>query len=183
MPNPTSPRTPSKYENYGQYNADPTSEQLNDYFTLQPVDLEIIQTCRYEHTKLGMAVQLCTLRFLGTFGILGLVIMYIMANIALIVQYVKLRRAGVQKNWFLWVATPIIGLVVLAIPVWGDLRPGQGGAYDALPWLTIGLIALGILYTVVLSIVRPNALAQAPALLEGADAIEGDPVPPAPIAR
>lgn len=121
--------------------------------------------------------------FLGTFGILGLVIMYIMANIALIVQYVKLRRAGVQKNWFLWVATPIIGLVVLAIPVWGDLRPGQGGAYDALPWLTIGLIALGILYTVVLSIVRPNALAQAPALLEGADAIEGDPVPPAPIAR
>lgn len=116
--------------------------------------------------------------FLGTFGILGLVIMYIMANIALIVQYVKLRRAGIQKNWFLWVVTPIIGLVVLAIPVWGDLRPGQTGAYKSLPYLTVALVALGILYTYVLSVLRPNALKQAPALLEGAEALEGDLLPP-----
>ena len=118
--------------------------------------------------------------FLGTFGILGIVIMYIVANIALMVQFVKLRRAGVRKNPFLWVVVPIIGLIVLAIPVWGDLHPGQGAPYSALPWLTIGLLALGVIYTLVLGVVRPDALAHAPALLEGADALEGDPLPPTP---
>ncbi len=116
--------------------------------------------------------------FLGTYGILGIVIMYIVANIALIVQFVKLRRAGVRKNPFLWVAVPVIGLIVLAIPVWGDLHPGQGAPYDSLPWLTVALVGLGIAYTIVLGIVRPDALAKAPALLEGADALAGDPVPP-----
>lgn len=115
--------------------------------------------------------------FLGTFGILGLIIMYVIANVALIVQFAKLRRGGVRKNPLLWVLTPIIGLIVLAIPIWGDLRPGQSAPYNALPWLTVCLIALGVLYAVVLSIVRPHALAQAPALLEGADALQGDPLP------
>jgi len=115
--------------------------------------------------------------FLGTFGILGLIIMYVIANVALIVQFAKLRRGGVRKNPLLWVLTPIIGLIVLAIPIWGDLRPGQSAPYNALPWLTVCLIALGVLYAVVLSIVRPQALAHAPALLEGADALQGDPLP------
>ncbi len=118
--------------------------------------------------------------FLGTYGILGLVIMYVVANIALIAEFVKLRRAGVRKNPLLWVATPVVGLAVLAIPIWGDLRPGQTAPYNALPWLALGLIAVGILYTLALSLLRPNALTQAPALLEGADAVEGDPLPLGP---
>ncbi|HEX5404478.1 MAG TPA: APC family permease [Pseudonocardiaceae bacterium] len=108
--------------------------------------------------------------FLSTFGILGLVIMYVVADFALIVQWVKLRRAGTRKNPLLWVVVPIIGLAVLAIPIWGDLRPGQAAPYNALPWLTIVLLAVGVVYAIVLGIVRPRALVNAPALLEGADA-------------
>ena len=67
---------------------------------------------------------------------------------------------------------------MLAIPVYGDLHPGQPAPYNALPWLTVALVALGIGYAIVLGIVRPQALAHAPALLEGAEALEGDPVPP-----
>lgn len=114
--------------------------------------------------------------FLGTYGILGLIIMYVVANIALIVEFVKLRHAGVRKNPLLWVIAPIVGLAVLAIPIWGDLRPGQAAPFNALPWLTIALIAFGVLYTVVLSGLRPHALAAAPALLEGADALDDDPL-------
>ena len=75
----------------------------------------------------------------------------------------------------------IVVICVLAIPIWGDLRPGQAAPFNTLPWLTIALIAFGVLYTVVLSVIRPNVLAQAPALLEGVDALEGDPLaaPPA----
>ncbi len=115
--------------------------------------------------------------FLGTYGILGLIIMYLMANVALIVEWAKFRRRGIHKNIWLWVITPVIGVVVLAIPVWGDLRPGQPSPYNTLPWLTIGLIAVGVIYALVLAVWRPQTLERAPALLEGEDSLATDPLP------
>jgi amino acid transporter len=115
--------------------------------------------------------------FLGTFGILGLIIMYLMANVALVVEWAKFRRRGIRKNPWLWVVTPVIGVVVLAIPVWGDLRPGQPSPFNTLPWLTIGLIAVGVIYALVLGAWRPQALERAPALLEGEESLETDPLP------
>jgi amino acid transporter len=115
---------------------------------------------------------------LPTFGILGVVIMYLVANVALVVEWARLRAAGIRKNVVLWVVSPVVGVAVLAVPVWGDLRPGQGRPLDALPWLTVGLVAVGILYVVLLGALRPGVLERAPALLEGAEALAGDPVPP-----
>ena len=103
--------------------------------------------------------------FLSTYGILGLVIMYLAANVALIVEWARLRRRGVHKNPWLWVVVPVIGVAVLAIPVWGDLRPGQASPFNTLPWLTIALIAVGVIYALVLARLRPRVLEQAPALL------------------
>src|SRR5215468_5891464 len=114
--------------------------------------------------------------FLGTFGILGLIIMYLVANVALVVEWVKFRRRGIHKNIWLWVVTPVIGAIVLAIPIWGDLRPGQPSPFNALPWLTIGLIAVGVIYALVLGAVRPQALERAPALLEGDQSLATDPL-------
>jgi amino acid transporter len=108
--------------------------------------------------------------FLSTYGILGLVIMYLAANLALIVDWFRLRGRGERKSVWLWVVVPVIGIAVLAIPVWGDLRPGQASPYNALPWLTIALIAAGFIYQLVLGAVRPAALRMAPALLEGDEA-------------
>jgi amino acid transporter len=113
--------------------------------------------------------------FLSTYGILGLVIMYLVANVALIVDWARLRRRGVRKNPWLWVVVPVIGVAVLAVPVWGDLRPGQASPFNTLPWLTIALIAAGIIYALVLARLRPRALELAPALLEGGDG--EDPAP------
>jgi amino acid transporter len=115
--------------------------------------------------------------FLGTYGILGLIIMYLAANVALVVEWAKLRRRGVRKNPLLWVITPVIGVIVLAIPIWGDLRPGQPSPYNTLPWLTIGLIVVGAAYALVLGAVRPQALERAPALLEGEESLATDPLP------
>jgi len=114
--------------------------------------------------------------FLGTFGILGLIIMYLVANVALVVEWVKFRRRGIHKNVWLWIVTPVIGAIVLAIPIWGDLRPGQPSPYNVLPWLTIGLIAVGVIYALVLAAVRPQALERAPALLEGDQSLATDPL-------
>jgi amino acid transporter len=115
--------------------------------------------------------------FLGTYGILGLIIMYLVTNIALIVEWAKFRRQGIRKNPWLWVVTPVIGALVLAIPIWGDLRPGQPSPFNTLPWLTLGLIAVGIAYALLLGWLRPTALQRAPALLEGDESLATAPRP------
>jgi amino acid transporter len=114
--------------------------------------------------------------FLGTYGILGLIIMYLMANVALVVEWAKFRARGIRKNPWLWVVVPVIGVAVLAVPVWGDLRPGQASPYNILPWLTLGLVAVGVVYALVLGVVRPQALQRAPALLEGDESLATDPI-------
>jgi amino acid transporter len=115
--------------------------------------------------------------FLGTYGILGLIIMYLAANVALIVEWAKFRRRGIRKNPWLWVVVPVIGAAVLGVPIWGDLRPGQASPYNTLPWLTIGLIVVGVAYPLVLGAWRPRVLERAPALLEGEESLATDPLP------
>jgi hypothetical protein len=95
------------------------------------------------------------------------------------VEWARFRARGIRKNIWLWVVVPVIGVAVLAIPVWGDLRPGQTSPYNILPWLTLGLIALGVGYALLLGRLRPDALERAPALLEGAESLATDPIPAA----
>ncbi|QKG59186.1 DUF4158 domain-containing protein (plasmid) [Hymenobacter sp. BRD128] len=52
---------------YGRYHADPSPEQLAQFFYLSPQDVQFLADYRRAHTRLGGAVQMCTLRFLGTF--------------------------------------------------------------------------------------------------------------------
>ena len=105
---------------------------------------------------------------------LGVVLMYLMMNVALIVQWFRHRATGEQGHWLLWLLVPVIGIIVLAIPVWGDLRPGQPSPYKYLPWLTIALIAVGVLYMLYLRVTKPDVLEHAASLLEG---VEGETMP------
>jgi amino acid transporter len=105
--------------------------------------------------------------FLATYGGLGVIFMYIMLNLALIVLWVRERRAGRRRSILLWCGVPLAGLVILGLPYWSAFQPGQSSPFSKLPWLFPLLVLGGVVYMGLIWLRRPDVIDRAGEIVMG----------------
>jgi amino acid transporter len=76
----------------------------------------------------------------GSLGTVAVILVYIMANLALIRFFAK----DPQRNVWRHVVTPIAGIVALAYPLYYVAKPGQPHPYNLVPYLVLAWILIGL---------------------------------------
>ena len=82
----------------------------------------------------------------STMGTILILFVYLAANVALPFYYRKYRPA--EFNVIKHVVLPVLGMVVVAVPIYYLFKPPQPQPYDWFPWVAVGLIVVSILYSI-----------------------------------
>lgn len=109
--------------------------------------------------------------YLGSLLTLAIIPVYILTNAACIRFFATTARA--RRNMFQHVVLPVLGMLVMLIPIYGLIWPVPAAPYNLFPYLVVLAIAASAAAAWVIGKRRPEALARAGAVL-AAGAVEID---------
>lgn len=91
---------------------------------------------------------------IATLGTILITVTYLVSNLALPVYYRRYHpeEFSVLRHLIL----PLLGVLAIGFPLWGLVQPGQPAPLNLFPWISLGIIVLGLLYAVILSRRDPN---------------------------
>jgi amino acid transporter len=85
----------------------------------------------------------------ATLGAIPVIVVYLVANLALPVYY---RRAHPDQFSVLrHLVLPLLGVAAIAFPLYELVKPGQTPPFSRFPWITAGIIVVGLIYALVLN--------------------------------
>ena len=92
--------------------------------------------------------------FTGAIGTVAIVVVYMLSNVALIRYFWKLP----ERNVLTHIILPILGVIVLAYPLWSTAQPGQAFPYNLIIIIVVVWIVLGIIAYLYLRSTAPEKL-------------------------
>lgn len=86
---------------------------------------------------------------IATLGTILIALTYLVTNIALPVYY--RRHHPEQFSLVRHLILPVLGVLAIGFPLWALIQPGQPAPYSYFPWISLGIVILGLIYAFILS--------------------------------
>ncbi|EKM99632.1 MULTISPECIES: APC family permease [Acidocella] len=90
----------------------------------------------------------------GTLGTIPVVVTYLLTNLALPVYMLRYHRE--DFNVFTHLIVPVVGTLLMLMPLWGLIEPGQPYPFNLYPKLALGLLVVSVIYGVLLAKSKPD---------------------------
>jgi amino acid transporter len=107
---------------------------------------------------LGSVAPMDYFGFAATLGAIPVILTYVLTNLALPVYVIRHHRADFEIVRHL--VLPGEGTLVMLIPLWGLIQPGQPWPYRLFPWVALGVLALSAVYGVTITRLSPGLAAR-----------------------
>jgi amino acid transporter len=103
---------------------------------------------------LGGIAPLNYFGFAGTLGTIPIILTYMLTNLALPVYVIRYHRS--ELDVLRHILLPVAGTLVMLVPLWGLIQPGQSWPFNAFPWIALGVLVLSAIYGVVIARLSPG---------------------------
>jgi amino acid transporter len=103
---------------------------------------------------LGGIAPLDYFGFAGTLGTIPIILTYMLTNLALPVYVFRYHRG--ELDIVRHILLPVIGTLVMLLPLWGLVQPGQPRPFNLFPWIALGVLVLSVIYGVVIARLSPG---------------------------
>lgn len=90
----------------------------------------------------------------GTLGTIPVIVTYLVTNLALPFFMLKHHPASFSRVTHL--VLPVLGTVLMLFPLWGLVEPGQPYPFNIFPYLSLGLLAITVVYGTILAKRSPD---------------------------